>query len=89
MESYKENKESSIIDKTLKKHNTYIKTYRCKVHSHKLSYFNYTDKGYVPGGWYCDVCKLSFDKSICNLHCKSCQWDICDTCYSLEIEYLE
>lgn len=72
-----------------KENNKNKKKYHYKEHPHELMYFTYTEKGYVPGGWYCDVCKKSYEKNIVNLHCKKCGWDVCDTCYSSGIEYLE
>lgn len=64
------------------------KVFFSKQHPHKLQYCNNSEKGY-SSGWFCDICKKSFSDSYKSLHCKLCEWDICDDCFSLDIEYLE
>jgi len=65
------------------------KAYFSKKHSHQLHIYNYIEKGYNPGNWYCDVCKKNYNKEIDNLCCLKCQYDICSDCYYLEVNYIE
>ena len=53
------------------------------VHPHKLIYSKQSMKpGYGKSGWICDMCKKSYNASVCNFFCLICGWDICDTCYN-------
>ena len=49
------------------------------VHPHELIYSEQSMKpGYGKSGWICDMCRKSYDASVCNFFCIICGWDICD-----------
>jgi len=58
---------------------------KSKFHEHILIYSDYTMKApqYAKANYYCDHCKEEFSKKVNNYHCKKCNYDLCDKCFSL------
>lgn len=81
MESYNSSNTSSS--------STPKKAFKTKHHQHDLMYLNSQEKDYTTGNWYCDICNKHFGLNVKSMHCKPCGWDICDSCFFADFQYLE
>jgi hypothetical protein len=82
MEPVKLNINSSILGNKKK-------TFKSKHHEHFIVYMNSKEKNYHSGSWFCDICSNNYGLDDMSMHCKSCEWDICDNCFFQDFEYVE
>jgi hypothetical protein len=56
-------------------------------HSCNLLYCAWDEKSNsaYSGGFCCNICRKSYGKTISNLHCKKCEYDICEKCLFVEV----
>ena len=57
-------------------------------HTHEIKYCTYLEKSSsaYSGGFVCNLCRKSYGQKINCFHCSPCQYDICDKCFTAEVE---